>query len=235
MKSIIKKILYSDRLTVDQIFRQQGRIHTFLNPCSYLVARRNKKVYLNYDRVYADGMILAHFVNILFSKKIQRRSMDMTSLADPLFKFCDANNKTIYFLGSKDIEIKKFVSLVKIKYNLKVVGYRDGYIKSINERDEVIQNIIHLNPDFLLVGMGSPIQEKFLNDLKNRGWEGIGFTCGGFFHQSIKKSSYYPHWIDKTNTRFLYRIYKEKHTRSRYLEAFIKFPYCIMTDVIIHK
>ena len=235
MKKIIEKILYSDRLSDDQIFRQKGRIHTFLNPCSYLIARNNQDVYLKYDRVYADGMLLTRIVNILFFKNIHRRSMDMTSLADPLFTFCESNNKTIYFLGSTEEEIKKFVSTLKQKYNLKVIGYRNGYIKSEKEKNEIISNIIRLNPDILLVGMGSPLQEIILNDISSGGWSGIGFTCGGFFHQSIYKTKYYPQWIDILNLRFAYRIYKEKHTRSRYAEAFIKFPFYILNDMINHK
>jgi len=161
--------------------------------------------------------------------------MDMTSLADPLFTFCESNNKTIYFLGSTENEITQFVATLKQKYDLRVIGYRNGYIKSEKEKDEIISTIISLKPDILLVGMGSPLQEIILTDISNGGWSGIGFTCGGFFHQTIHETKYYPQWIDVLNLRFMYRIYKEKHTRALYFEAFLKFPLYIITDTFHRK
>lgn len=62
--------------------------------------------------------------------------------------------------------------------------------------------------------------------MKENGYQGIGFTCGGFFSQlSIKSIQYYPQWMDRFNFRFLYRFYKEKHTRKRYLKATFLFPF----------
>ena len=85
--------------------------------------------------------------------------------------------------------------------------------------------IVELNPDFLIVGMGALMQEKFLLKVKKMGYQGIGFTCGGFVHQTaMNRMHYYPNWVDKMNLRFVYRMYKEKHTRTRYLQAAFLFP-----------
>ena len=54
--------------------------------------------------------------------------------------------------------------------------------------------------------------------------EGIGFTCGGFIHQTANNEiEYYPLWIDRMNLRFVYRMYKEKHTRKRYVQVTFYF------------
>ena len=86
-------------------------------------------------------------------------------------------------------------------------------------------HIVELNPDFLIVGMGALMQEKFLLKVKKMGYQGIGFTCSGFVHQTaMNRMHYYPNWVDKMNLRFVYRMYKEKHTRTRYLQAAFLFP-----------
>ena len=73
--------------------------------------------------------------------------------------------------------------------------------------------------------MGALMQEKFLLKVKDAGYQGIGFTCGGFIHQTSKNEiDYYPAWVDKTNLCFLYRMWKEPHTRKRYLMAGFLFP-----------
>ena len=87
------------------------------------------------------------------------------------------------------------------------------------------EHIVEASPDFLIVGMGVLMQERFLLKVKDAGFGGIGFTCGGFIHQTAKDEiDYYPGWVDRLNLRFLYRMYKEKHTRKRYLQAALLFP-----------
>lgn len=91
--------------------------------------------------------------------------------------------------------------------------------------DEEAKHIVKLNSDFLIVGMGALMQEKFLLKVKNAGYQGVGFTCGGFIHQTSKNEiDYYPAWVDKTNLRFVYRMWKEPHTLKRYMMAGLLFP-----------
>jgi N-acetylglucosaminyldiphosphoundecaprenol N-acetyl-beta-D-mannosaminyltransferase len=66
--------------------------------------------------------------------------------------------------------------------------------------------------------MGAPLQERFLLQLADDGWHGIGFTCGGFLDQLIDGKNYYPAWADRLNIRFLYRLAKEpRRLWRRYL------------------
>ena len=143
------------------------------------------------------------------------------------------NDYKLFFIGTKpkiiDISIKK----IKSKYkNLKIIGYRDGYI-DIAERKKILVNIKNLNPDIVICGMGTPLQEQFLLDLKSIGWDGIGFTCGGFLHQTAKKLEYYPKYIDKYNLRWLYRIFDEPKLIKRYTVDYIKFVFIFVYDFII--
>ena len=41
---------------------------------------------------------------------------------------------------------------------------------------------------------------------------------------SKDKVDYYPEWVDKHGLRFVYRMYKEPHTRKRYAKAAFVFP-----------
>ena len=108
---------------------------------------------------------------------------------------------------------------------LSIAGFRNGYFSSDAEMNKEASHIVELNPDFLIVGMGALMQEKFLLKVKKMGYQGIGFTCGGFVHQTaMNRMHYYPDWVDKMNLRFVYRMYKEKHTRTRYLQAAFLFP-----------
>lgn len=42
-----------------------------------------------------------------------------------------------------------------------------------------------------------------------------------------------PLWIDRMNLRFVYRMYKEKHTRKRYVQAALLFPARFLWEKLI--
>ena len=109
-----------------------------------------------------------------------------------------------------------------------------GYFVSEQEMDAEAKHITQVNPDFLIVGMGALMQERFLLKVRNAGFQGIGFTCGGFIHQTANNEiEYYPLWIDRMNLRFVYRMYKEKHTRKRYVQAALLFPARFLWEKLI--
>lgn len=232
---IIRKILNTQKYTNGDIFKNTGHIYTFLNPVSYLTALDNKTLFEQFDGIFVDGSILVAAIKILYGKTVTRRSFDMTSLAPELLSYAEQNKKTIYIVASKQEQIEKAISIFKEKYPfLQLSGYRNGYFSSENEIDTEVAHIKEVNPDFLIVGMGVLMQEKFLLKVKSKGYQGIGFTCGGFIHQTSKNEiEYYPAWANKLNLRFIYRIYKEKHTRKRYLQAAFLFPIRFLLERIL--
>lgn len=223
---LIEKIVATNSPSLDEIAEAKRRIYTFLNPVSYLDALNNKDLFGRFDGIFADGSLLVAAIKMLYGKKVTRRSFDMTSLAPELFEYAEKEGKSLYFVASKQEEVESALEIFKERYpNLIVAGYRNGYFSSEEEENKEATYITQLNPDFLIVGMGALIQEKFLLKVKGAGFKGIGFTCGGFIHQTAKNEiDYYPQWVDRMNVRFLYRMYKEPHTRMRYVKAGLIFP-----------
>lgn len=223
---LVQKILATETLSLDEVFTVQGRIYTFLNPVSYLSALEHKPLFEGFDGIFADGSILVAAIRLIYGKRVTRRSFDMTSLAPELLSYAETHNKSVYIVASRQDQVEKAVGIFKERYpKLSVVGYRNGYFASEKEQELEAQHIAEVSPDFLIVGMGALMQERFLLKVKDAGFGGIGFTCGGFIHQTAKDEiDYYPGWVDRMNLRFLYRMYKEKHTRKRYLQAALLFP-----------
>lgn len=227
MKSIlVSKVFETEDLSYQQIFSKSDTIYTFLNPVSYLSALDNKDLFSQFDGIFADGSILVSAIKIVYGKKITRRSFDMTSMAPLLFDYAEKNGKSIYIVASRQDEVEKAVGIFKERYpKLDIIGYRNGYFSSEEEMNIEAEKIATMNPDFVIVGMGVIMQERFLLKVKKAGFKGIGYTCGGFIHQTAKNEiEYYPEWVDRINIRFLYRMYKEPHTRKRYIQAALLFP-----------
>ncbi len=236
MKNVLEIIFSTKERSSSSFFVEKDCIYTFLNPVSYLDARKNEQLFGKFDGIFVDGSILIKAIKTLYEKKIKRRSFDMTSVAPTLFNYSIENNKSIYVVGSMEDEIQVTIGILKNNYpKLEIIGYRSGYFDGQKDKEEEYDKIISANPDFLIVGMGILHQERFLVEIKDRGYKGIGFTCGGFISQTAKgdnKIDYYPQWVDKYNVRFIYRMYKEKHTRKRYLKAAFIFPVLFVKDWI---
>ena len=223
---LVESICLTNQYSDEQIFENRGKIYTYLNPVSYLTALDNKELFGQMDGIFADGGLLVKAIKMVYGKAVTRRSFDMTSMAPELFAYAEEHGKTIYIVASKQEQVEKAVEIFRERYpKVKFAGYRNGYFASEEEMAQEARQVTELNPDFLIVGMGALMQEKFLLKVKHAGYQGIGFTCGGFIHQTSKNEiDYYPAWVDKTNLRFAYRMWKEPHTRKRYLMAGLLFP-----------
>lgn len=205
---------------------------TFLNPYSYLFFRKNHSLFSKFDVLYIDGILLVRLLGI-FGVKVKRTSFDMTSLAPEVFKESIKRKQSIYFIGSTEEAMNDFISvLAKSWPSLNIVGFRNGYFVNNRERDEAIQAILELNPEIIVVGMGTPYQEQFLLDLKTSGYKGAGYTCGGFIHQTTEKVEYYPEFFNKYHLRWLYRIYDEPKLFQRYMFYYPKSVFMFFLDFL---
>lgn len=232
---LVNKLLSTERSSVHQIFETKGKVYTYLNPVSYLTALDNKELFDKMDGIFADGGLLVKAIKMVYGKQVTRRSFDMTSMAPELFSYAEHHGKTIYIVASKQEQVEAAVKIFRERYpKVMFAGYRNGFFASEDDIDGEAKHIAAVNPDFLIVGMGTLMQEKFLLKVKNAGFQGVGFTCGGFIHQTSKNEiDYYPAWVDKTNLRFVYRMWKEPHTRKRYLKAGLLFPTRFILEKIL--
>jgi len=226
MSILVDKIVATEKRTFDEIFSDKGKIYTFLNPVSYLTALDHRELFEQFDGIFGDGSILVAAIRLIYGKMVTRRSFDMTSLAPELLKYAETNGKSVYVVASRQDQVEKAILIFQERYpRLIVAGYRNGYFSSETKQEVEARHIVNVSPDFLIIGMGALMQEQFLLMVKNMGFNGIGFTCGGFIHQTANDEiDYYPAWINRMNLRFLYRMIKEKHTRKRYAQAALLFP-----------
>lgn len=213
---------------------KEQQLTTFINPFSYVKLRDKQDILLHFN-IKFDGILLVKLFQ-LFGFYFQRESFDMTSLAPKVFSKAQKEQKKVFLIGANETEITQVKSKLLLLYpQLIIIGIHHGFLNKELE-NQVILNIINKNADLVIASMGTPKQEFFLKQLKEKGFKGKGYTCGGFFSQFIKndKENYYPEWINHYHLRAFYRFYKEPHTRKRLLS----YPYyltLIFYDLICYK
>lgn len=233
MKPIPEPVLLLGKCSDLDMGFNKKRLVTFLNPYSYLIARCNVDSFCQFDEIHCDGFVLANLM-ALVGNRCHRVSFDMTSLAPVVFHDASESGMRIYFVGSEPGVADKAVEKIKSEYPvLLVCGVRHGYFSSSCERENFIEELANQKPDIVVVGMGAPLQERFLIDLRNSGWEGIGYTCGGFFHQTARGGTqYYPEWMNRFNLRWIYRMIDEPKLVRRYFIDYPKFMVYFLYDVV---
>lgn len=200
----------------------QGKVVTCLNPYYMELLKNEAELYNKFDYICSDGM-LPIIMNRLFKKgKSIRISFDMTSLAKEVFEYLSTTKQGIYFIGSTDDSINKFIKVISTSYPLlNIKGWRNGYIGGTYT--DVAQTIVESQADVVVIGMGAPIQDKFAVFLKEYGFNGTIYTCGGFYHQTVERMNYYPDWINKYNLRTLYRLVHERYVWGRLFKYYPRF------------
>lgn len=197
---------------------------TFLNPYYIETLKGESELYQKFDYIASDGIIPVVLNRFWRHPKSTRISFDMSSFAKELFEKIEKTDLNIYFIGSEQRYIEKFIFTIKEEYpELNISGFRHGYIK--NQFEEVAKAIIRSNPDIVVIGMGAPLQDQFAVYLHDSGFNGTIYTCGGFFHQTTEKINYYPDWVNKFNLRALYRIFQEPYVFKRIVKY---YPYFII-------
>ena len=92
-----------------------------------------------------------------------------------------------------------------------------GYLSS-DELRNFIKKVIEENSLNLIVSMGAGLQENMQILFRKQGYEYVSFTCGGFIRQEAGSDrDFYPKLINRLRLRAFYRMYKEPHTRKRYI------------------
>ncbi|EHR8642243.1 TPA: WecB/TagA/CpsF family glycosyltransferase, partial [Escherichia coli] len=193
---------------------------SFLNPYSYPLISRNKKIIKGFDYWFADGLTLCIVTNLFREKSdiIKRGSFDFSSLAGICFDYLQTHSLSVAIIGGSNDEIHQACEYFSIRYpSLKICFKHHGYI-DIDKCDHIINELKKSEVQALIVGMGTPKQEEFILKVEKHIIScKLFLTCGGFISQTASSGDYYHPLIKRLGLRWLQRAVLHKHVRRRLL------------------
>lgn len=219
-----------DQTSANAFASENTTVISFLNPFSYYEVAQDDTLINGVDYYFSDGSLLCHLHN-LFLPKITRASFDYSSIAGPFLESVAATKKRIAIIGATEEENALAVEVLKKQYpNLNVVFHRNGYI---DDNIKVANKLSELKAEVVLIGMGTPYQERFSIFLKEHlTFPAVIITCGGFLTQTSIKPDYYHPLVKKFGLRWLQRIVMHKHVRDRVLKVYPKFIFSYLKAMI---
>jgi UDP-N-acetyl-D-mannosaminouronate:lipid I N-acetyl-D-mannosaminouronosyltransferase len=133
-----------------------------------------------------------------------------------------AGEKSFYLVGSTQVVIEETVLKLTNEFpSISIKGYRNGYIKTDQEKAELKMVLVEKKPDFIFVAMGSPKQEQLMKELKEvhtAVYQGLG----GSFDVYTGHVERAPKWWIDNNLEWAYRLVKQPSRLRRQLPL-IKF------------
>ncbi|OUR82394.1 hypothetical protein A9Q75_05930 [Colwellia psychrerythraea] len=202
---------------------EQTKIVSFINPFSYPLIAKSLNLIEEIDYWFVDGMALCHLSNLRRKNNLLRASFDLSSIARDCFDYASKKEVNVALVGASESEIKLACSnLKKLFPNLKIVYSHHGFIK--NKFESVYEDIEESNANYLIVGMGTPMQEEFaIGCRKVCPSLSLILTCGGFLTQTAMKPDYYHPLIKKFGLRWLQRAYLHSYVRKRLIKDYPSF------------
>ena len=201
-----------------------AKVISFVNPFSYAIVAKNSDVTDAVDYWFCDGSLMCALTNLRRDEHIKRASFDFSSIASDVIAHAESNRIKVGFVGAKEDEIHEAIRNIRAFYpDLDVVFAHNGYISDL-EYQTVLDDLKDSHAEFLIVGMGTPHQEKFAIDCKkNVKSLNLIFTCGGFLTQTAIKGDYYHPLVKKLGLRWLQRAFLHSHVRKRLVRDYPVF------------
>jgi N-acetylglucosaminyldiphosphoundecaprenol N-acetyl-beta-D-mannosaminyltransferase len=227
--------------------RKKRKVY-YLNVHNLITAFKNSD-YLDVLRkanlIYADGfgpVLVLKFINNIKTERVNaadfvdRFLYSISKNLEPKvggFKVGGSKEKRIriFLLGSEEDVINKTAKEIQRKYKkIILVGYHHGFFDSSCD-SSVISAIKKGRPNLVLVGMGSPKQEMWVDRNYSKLPPAVYWSVGGLFYLMSGKRSRAPIFMRNHSLEWLYRLIQEpKRLFSRYtlenlyfILLFIKF------------
>ncbi len=206
-----------------------GRVYT-PNIDHVVLAEQDSRfaaAYAHADLSFADGMPL-----VALSRLRKVRLPEKVSGSDfvlPLMERAAAQGWRVYLLGGMDGVAEAAADKLVLSYpRLQIVGRDPAFIDlaaSTSQRAAEVARIKETRPDIVLVALGAPKQELWIDEVASRLAPAVLIGVGASLDFLAGTAVRAPRWISRVGLEWLHRLGKDpKRMIQRYLIRDAAFP-----------
>ncbi len=146
-----------------------------------------------------------------------------------LIALCESEGWPVYFLGAKDEVLAGFEAEALRRHpRLRVAGRRNGYFRADQEAG-IAETIRASGARLLLVGISSPMKERFLARNIERIGPLLAMGVGGSFDVWAGKATRAPIWMQRAGLEWFHRFAQEpRRMWRRYLVGNLRFAWIVL-------
>ena len=191
----------AQQLAQDVAARRGGTI-TWLNHYSAVRSMEQGVDVSGFTYIGIDGILLRRLV----APKAPRTSADLVL---PLLLERTRSGCRVALIGSTAPNLRAAIShLESLPSRPRVVYARDGY-DGLSLPAEAAAELCQLDVEVVIVGLGAPLQDRYVLELAECGLTGaLLATCGGWLDQ-VTQPTYYPGFAYRIKLNWLIRLARE--------------------------
>ncbi len=226
--------------TTDAIFKdlaegKRGWLCT-VNVAILMMMRGDAKLQKFVDNasiIVADGQPLVWIAPWL-DKPLPERVTGV-DLVESICERAVVEKKGIYLLGATSSIVEVLANRLRNKFPGLQVDYADGYFSS-NDAATRADKVKQSGASILLVGMGVPRQELFIEEQWERLGVGMAIGVGGSFDVLAGLRRRAPSWVQSLGLEWTYRMLQEpRRLFMRYLVTNLQFIRCLFAELVQPK
>ena len=169
------------------------------------------------DFVLGDG------TGVRWAARLQRHRMQAnlngTDLVPAFLQAAAADGLRLYLLGAQPAVVERTADVVRRRFpGWTIAGARHGYFRA-ESLDEVVTAINGAAPNILLVGMGNPLQERWIHANRARLRVNVCVGVGGLFAYMSGDTRRAPSWMRRIGLEWLGVMAMQPRKFTRYLRG----------------
>lgn len=221
---------------IDNILRVpqvKGVSHIITANPEIVMAARKRKGYLKLiktaDLVTPDGIGIL-LASKLLGGNIKERVAGFDLVTDIFQKREEEQNTLrVYFVGAEEEVVKRAARNIENTYKyIKVVGIHNGFFEKERE-NRILKEIHESQPDLVLVGLGSPRQDQFIHNNKQRIHAKVAIGVGGTFDVWSGKVQRAPMIFRNLGMEWFWRLITNPKRLFRQF-ALVKFALVVLKE-----
>lgn len=179
----------------------------------------------NADLVIPDGVGVKIGLKI---KGINTERIAGIEFSYKLLEECAKNNFSVSLIGAKPQILEKTIHNLKSEIeNLNIVYSQDGYFQ---DKEHILKELCKNAPQFILVALGSPRQEEFIQEARKLLPESLMIGVGGSFDVWSGEVQRAPVIFQRLGLEWLYRTVKEPQRFKRIFPTLPRFLFRVILN-----
>lgn len=190
----------------------------FINANNFNIAQKD----VEYRRILNRGtLIIADGVGIRFAACTRNIELEYskggTELVPAFLQATSWKGLRYFLLGGTHMDIQLVTAKVLKQFpGWKLAGYHHGFFNDV-ESKQVISSINDAVPDLLLIGMGTPHQEKWFDRHRSQFQVPLTICVGGLFSYWGGKLRRAPLCFQRLGLEWTWILFQQPHKWQRYL------------------